>query len=195
MGCSLLPVILSCLERRTITDVESGAHGILEVRLDVGTRVAAIEAIGVDERRVHSVTADVTGAASAEAIDYRILEALRAAGVTERDIVRVRLTGRIVRGVRYEAAGPDVAGHTFALRLDLRELRPDYDLAGIRAREPSTTEDRFAHALLAELDSEQDPAKRARILSALYYGLDAFRLREVAPGWEEMAAPVEEVEV
>ena len=173
---------------------ETGAHGILEVALDTVTRTANIEPIVLDERRVYSIAADVTGAASSDAIDYRILDALQAAGVTGRDIARVKLTGRIVRGVRYVAASSDVAANVFALRLDLRELRPDYDLEGIRAREATTTEDRFAHALLAELDAEADTTRRARILSALYYGLDAFRLREVTPAWEAMSAPPEEVE-
>ena len=173
---------------------ETGAHGILEVALDTVTRTANIEPIVLDERRVYSIAADVTGAASSDAIDYRILDALQAAGVTGRDIARVKLTGRIVRGVRYAAASTGVAANVFALRLDLRELRPDYDLEGIRAREATTTEDRFAHALLAELDAEADATRRARILSALYYGLDAFRLREVTPAWEAMSAPPEEIE-
>ena len=173
---------------------EFGAHGALEVRIDTESRSAEVEAVVLDERRVHAIAVDVTGAASRDAIDYRTVDALRTAGVNARDIVRVKLTGRIVRGVRYEEAGPEVAAQVFALRLDLRELRPDYDLEGIRAREATTTEDRFALALLEELDAEQDPDRRARILSALYYGLDAFRLREVAPAWESMAAPAEEVE-
>ena len=173
---------------------ETGPHGALEVRIDTDSRVTEIESIAIDARRVHALAVDVTGAASRDAIDYRIVDTLRTAGVTNRDLVRVKLTGRIVRGVRYDEAGPEVAAQVFALRLDLRDLRPDYDLDGIRAREASTTEDRFAHALLAEMDAEQDPAKRSRILSALYYGLDAFRLREVAPAYEEMSAPPEEVE-
>jgi DNA repair exonuclease SbcCD nuclease subunit len=173
---------------------EIGAHGVLAVRLDTSTRRAETEPIVLDERRVHSLDVDVTGAASAGAIDDRLIAALQAAGVTGRDIARVRLTGRIVHGVRYETSGPELVGHAFSLKLDLRELRPDYDLEGIRAREPSTTEDRFALALLDDLDSEKDPQQRARILSALYYGLDAFRLREVAPAWEAMSTAVEEVE-
>ena len=173
---------------------EFGAHGALEVRIDTDSRIAEVEPIALDVRRVHVLTVDVTGAAGRDAIDYRIVDALRTAGVTERDIVRVKLTGRIVRGVRYEDVAAETAAQVFALRLDLRELRPDYDLEGIRAREATTTEDRFAHALLEELDAEHDAAQRARILSALYYGLDAFRLREVAPAWESLSAPADEIE-
>jgi DNA repair exonuclease SbcCD nuclease subunit len=173
---------------------ETGAHGALEVTLDTDARRAGVQPIPMDGRRVHALEVDVTGAASRDAIDYRIADALRTAGVTERDLVRAKLIGRIVHGVRYEAPGPELAAQVFALRLDLRELHPDYDLDGIRAREASTTEDRFAHALLEQWDAEQDASKRARILSALYYGLDAFRLREVAPAWEAMSAPPEEIE-
>ncbi len=177
-----------------LSAAETGAHGVLEVRIDAAKHATEVEPIVLDERRVHSLAVDVTGAASADAIDARLIEALREAGVTARDIARVQLRGRIVHGVRYEATGPELAGQAFALRLDLRELRPDYDLEGIRAREPTTTEDRFVQALMADLDSEHDPAKRARILSALYYGLDAFRLRDVGPAWESMSLPADEVE-
>jgi DNA repair exonuclease SbcCD nuclease subunit len=173
---------------------EAGAHGVLEVWLDPDTRVVETEPIVLDERRVHALTVDVSGAASRDAVDARLIEAFEAAGVTARDIARVRLTGRIVHGVRYEAAGPEVGRHVFSLKLDLRELRPDYDLEGIRAREPTTTEDRFVQALMEDLDVEHDDAQRARILSALYYGLDALRLRDVAPAWEALSVSTEEAE-
>ena len=40
--------------------------------------------------------------------------------------------------------------------------------------------------MLARLDAEKDPAERAVLESALYYGLDAFRLGEVQPVYEEL---------
>jgi hypothetical protein len=166
---------------------ESGAHGALEVTIEEGAHAARIEAVVLDPRRIHAIDVEVTGAASADDVDRRLLDAFVAAGVTDRDIVRARLTGRIVRGVRYEAPGAEVAARVFALRADLGALRPDYDLEALREREPATTEDRFAQALLAELDAETHPERRARILSALYYGLDAFRLRDVAPAYEALA--------
>ena len=58
----------------------------------------------------------------------------------------------------------------------------------LRAQSDETTEGRFAHVLLERLDHETDPEARATIERALYYGLDAFRLREVAPAWEEIGA-------
>jgi hypothetical protein len=42
--------------------------------------------------------------------------------------------------------------------------------------------------MLERLAQETDPAQRALIERALYYGLDAFRLREVAPAYEELGS-------
>ena len=176
-----------------ITPDEAGSHGALEVRIDRDSRRVEIEPLALDDRRVLDVAVDATGAASPDAIDYRVAEALRAAGATPRDLARVRLTGRLARGVRYAAPGAEAAGQAWIVRVDPRGLRPDHDLAGLRARVPTTTEDRFAHALLAELDAETDATKRARLAAALYHGLDAFRLREVRPGYEALAAPAAEV--
>jgi exonuclease SbcD len=167
---------------------ELGAHGGLEVRVEYGRRLPFVEAefVELDKRRVHDLTAEVSLATTAEQIDRRVLKALDDAGVTDQDIVTVRLGGRLAHGVRYAAPGPDLRARTFFLRLELRRLRPDYDLDAYRAAEANTTEERFASALLKQRDQESDPLQRAMIESALYYGLDAFRLREVVPAYEEL---------
>ena len=169
---------------------ETGAHGGLEVRIEYGLRqpVVEIEAIELDERRVHGLEADVAGASSAEQVDARVQRAMDEAQASDRDIVTVRLTGRMMRGVRYSAPGPQLKARVFHLRVDLRAVRPDYDLEGYRRSDPTTTEERFASTLLARLDGETDPGQRALIESALYYGLDAFRLREITPSYEEMSS-------
>jgi hypothetical protein len=169
---------------------ETGAHGALEVRIEYGQRqpLIEIEPIELDERRVFEVQADVTGAASAEQVDARVQRAMEEAGVSERDIVTVRLGGRLMRGVRYSGPGSHIRPRTFHLRLDLRAVRPDYDLASYRRHDPTTTEERFAATLLAKLETESDPEKKALIESALYYGLDAFRLREIVPSYEDLGS-------
>ena len=168
---------------------ETGMHGAIEVRAEYGQRqpVVEIEPVDLDERRVHDLQADVTGATSAEQVDARVQRALEEAGVTGHDIVTVRLTGRLKRGVRYSAPGDNLRPRTFHLRLDSRAVRPDYDLDGYRRPDPTTTEERFAATLLARLDAETDPARRVQLESALYYGLDAFRLREITPSYEDLA--------
>ena len=167
---------------------ELGRHGAYEVRLTTGAGLARaeVEFIELDRRRAYDVTVDVTGSPSAEQVDRRAIRALDQAGAGDADLVTVRLTGRLARGVRYAAPGPELRPRAFHLRLDPRALRPDYDLAALRALEPVTTEDRFARALLERLDAETDPARRADLESALFYGLDAFRLHEVVPAYEEL---------
>jgi DNA repair exonuclease SbcCD nuclease subunit len=171
-----------------VDPTETGMHGALEVRIEHGRRLpfVEIEPVELDRRRVHDLSADVSLATSGDEVDRRVARALDDARAGERDIVTVRLSGRLVRGVRYAAPGPELSARVFHLRLDLRRLRPDYDLEGLRARDGGTTEERFARALLEQRDAEADPLQRALIESALYYGLDAFRLREVAPAYEDL---------
>ena len=167
---------------------ETGAHGALEVRVEHGRRLpyVEIETLDLDPRRVHVLAVEISHATSAEQIDRRVQKALDDAGVREQDIVTVRLAGRLARGVRLAGPGPELRGRAFHLAFDLRRLRPDYDLDLYRTKDPSTTEERFARALLEQRDLETDPGRRAVIESALYYGLDAFRLREVIPAYEEL---------
>lgn len=167
---------------------ETGAHGALEVRIEYGRRPASveIEPVELDPRRVHDLSVEFALASSPEQIDRRVQKALDDAGVRDEDIVTVRLAGRVARGVRFSAPGPELRARAFHLRLDLRRLRPDHDLEALRREEPNTTEERFARALLERRDRETDPDRRALIEGALYYGLDAFRLREVVPAYEEL---------
>jgi exonuclease SbcD len=171
-----------------VDPTETGIHGGLEVRVEHGRRLpfVEIEPVVLDRRHVHDLSAEVSLATSAEQVDRRVEKALDDARAGERDIVTVRLSGRLARGVRYAAPGPELRARVFHLRLDLRRLRPDYDLESFRDREGGTTEERFARALLEQRDRETDPHQRALIESALYYGLDAFRLREVVPAYEEL---------
>jgi DNA repair exonuclease SbcCD nuclease subunit len=172
---------------------ETGNHGALEVRIEYEQRLPFVETefIELDSRRVYDLTVDVGGSSSAERIDQRIVRALDDQAVGSNDLATVRLTGRIARGVRWATPPPDLRARVFHLRVDLRRVRPDHDLELYRAHDAATTEERFARALLSELDRESDPEVRARIESALYYGLDAFRLHEVVPAYEEIEEPGE----
>ncbi len=168
---------------------ETGTHGALEVRIEYGHRLpfVEIEPIELDRRRVFELTVDVTGAASPDQVDRRLLKALDVGGVGEMDFVAVKLVGRFGPGVRWSGAGGELTSRVFHLRTDLTDVRPDHDLAAYRTGDGKTTEERFARELLAQLDAETDPAQRAVIERALAYGLDAFRLREVLPAPEEVS--------
>jgi DNA repair exonuclease SbcCD nuclease subunit len=169
---------------------EAGPHGALEVHIEYGRRLPFVEVefVELDRRRVFDLPAEVDRITSPDQVDRRVQRVLDDAGVTENDIVTVRLNGRLGRGVRYAGPADELRARVFHLRVDLRRLRPDYDLDAYRTADPLTTEERFARALIEQLDAERDPLQRAVIESALYYGLDAFRLREVTPSYEELEA-------
>ena len=171
-----------------VDPTETGAHGALEVRIEYGRRQPYVETefLELDPRRVHDLEVDVAGANSPEQIDRKVARELHEKNVRDEDIVTVRLVGRLARGVRFSAPGPELRARAFHMRFDLSRLRPDYDLDAYRVGEPGTTEERFVRVLLDQLDHETDPERRAVIESALYYGLDAFRLREVVPAYEEL---------
>jgi hypothetical protein len=146
-----------------------------------------MEFVQLDDRHIHDLEVDVTSSSSPEEVDRRIIGALDEARANRHDMVNIRLKGRLVRGVRYSAPGADIEARTFFARIDMSAVRPDYDLDAYREGEPTTTEERFARALLEQLDQAKGVDERAAIESALYYGLDAFRLREVVPAYEDIA--------
>jgi len=169
---------------------ELGRHGAYEVRIQHGdgpTRTE-LEFIELDRRTVRALEVDITGAGSAEQVDRKVAKELDKAGAAEPDIVTVRLKGRLAKGVRYSQPGPELRARAFYVRVNLGQVRPDYDLDAYRTDPSTATETRFARALIEKLDAEKDPAERALIESALYYGLDAFRLGEVMTAYEDLGS-------
>jgi len=168
---------------------EPGERGALEVllRFDASGCAVGVEPIRLDRRRVLAAQADVTGCASAEQVDRRIQHAFAAAGVTENDFVQLTVAGRLMPGVRWTSPGNDVFGRAFHVRWDRGGVRPDHDLDALRKSDGRTTEERFAQDLLRQIESEHDLEQRLALKRALYYGLDAFRVREVQPLWEEVS--------
>jgi hypothetical protein len=168
---------------------ETGDHGALEVsvRFGEGPCTVTTEFLRLDRRRVLGAQADVTGCASGAEVDRRLEHAMAAAGVTADDFVKLSLVGRLATGVRWDAPGADVLARAFHARTDRAQVRPDHDLDALRVGEGRSTEERFARDLLAAMDAATDPEERLAIRRALYYGLDAFRVGEVVPQWEEVS--------
>jgi DNA repair exonuclease SbcCD nuclease subunit len=169
---------------------ETGRHGAIEVRVTYGDRRphVEVEPVELDRRRVLDVTADLTGCASGEPMDRRVMKALDQAGAGELDMATVRLTGRLPAGVRWTAPGAQLRSRVFHMHVRAGALRTDWDLTHLReGAEPRTTEEKFARRLLEQIDAAGDGANRVVLERALEYGLDAFRLREVTPVLEEAA--------
>jgi exonuclease SbcD len=151
-------------------------------------RRVEIEPLTLDRRRLHRIEVQVQGVGSPEGLVHKVVGALEAALVNSEDLAFVTLSGRARPGVSLGLRPESVPFPCFHLSLDMSRLRPDYDLEAYRRAEPRTTEERFARSLLAELDAEADPARRRVLESALYYGLDALRLGDVAPRYEHVGA-------
>ena len=169
---------------------ETAGHGALVVTLEHGAGPvrASVEQVSLDARRALEVEVDVTGAASADQVDRRILMQLDQARAGAQDLATARLHGRLARGVRWSAPGDELLGRVWHLRVDRSALRPDFDLVELRHCSDETTEGRFARVMLDRLDRETDVEARATIERALYYGLEAFQIRDVTPAWEEIRA-------
>jgi hypothetical protein len=133
---------------------------------------------------LHRVEVDVTGLGSPDALAARIQETLEMSLAGKDDLAIVTLTGRTRPGVDLLTGMDTDAQKHFWLRIDASALRPAYDLTIYRRGEPRTTEERFARSLLAEIDDEKDPEKKRVLEAALYYGLDALKLGDVAPRYE-----------
>jgi DNA repair exonuclease SbcCD nuclease subunit len=147
-------------------------------------RRVEIEPLELDRRRLHRVEVDVTGLGSPDALAARIQETLEMSLAGKDDLAIVTLTGRTRPGVDLLTGMDTDAQKHFWLRIDASALRPAYDLTIYRRGEPRTTEERFARSLLAEIDDEKDPEKKRVLEAALYYGLDALKLGDVAPRYE-----------
>ncbi|HKA24425.1 MAG TPA: DNA repair exonuclease [Candidatus Eisenbacteria bacterium] len=171
---------------------EAGARGAIHVRLAIdldagpGARLLSseIEPVVLDERRLHEVKIDLSGVGSREAARERTLAALEAAEARPRDLVIARYTGQPLPGVEAVPRAEDLGERVWFFAADASAVRPAYDLAAYRRGEPRTTEERFARSLLAEIEDEKDPERRAVLEAALYYGLDALRQQSVAPRYE-----------
>src|SRR5262249_22635705 len=107
-------------------------------------------------------------------------------GVSEHDFVKLAVIGRLNPGVRWTAPSSEVFARAFHVRWDRGAVRPDYDLNALRKSDGRTTEERFALEMLRPLDAEADAEQRLALQRSLFYGLDAFRIREVHPLWEEV---------
>jgi len=167
-----------CLAARYLS--EAGPHFALLG--EIGDRgLLALEKIRVDERTIHDVEVDVTGAESEASVRERIGRRLRECGACASDIIFLRLTGRLPRGLRASALTDCFEREYFHLAVaDL--TRPAYDLDGA---DPRTVQGRFIHKMRERIAGTSDLNERALLERALYYGLDALIQGEVEPIYEE----------
>jgi len=167
-----------CLAGRYLS--EAGPHFALLAEMN-DRGLVAVEKVRVDERTIHDVDVDVTGAEDERSVRERIRRKLLECGAHPSDIIFLRLRGRRSRGLRVTATAEELQQEYFHLALaDL--TRPAYELD--RA-DPRTVQGRFIHEMQRRIAAASDPRERTLLERALAYGLDALLHGTVEPIYEE----------
>jgi DNA repair protein SbcD/Mre11 len=166
---------------------EVGEHYVLIGEIDRGgVRPDRLRKIAVDTRRVLRLSVDIDSSVSnSAAARDRIADALAEADAAENDIAYVTLEGRTHPEVtRFDFDPAWCDAQCFHLAIDQTGLEPEYDVETLLNDEAACKriEGRFASRMRQLLEqSEGDPQKQRIIRSALCYGLDAIKGREVRP--------------
>ncbi len=158
---------------------ETGPRAALLVTVDEDGAVG-IETLPADPRRIVVQEVDLTGVSHAEAVNARLVEAVRRASPEGRDLVFLRAVGLVPPDLSVDL-GEEAAGSSFHVVLDASEVRPNYDIEEILRGDSGadTLEARFVRALVEEMDAERDPRRKRLLEEAIGYGLDALRLGKV----------------
>jgi DNA repair exonuclease SbcCD nuclease subunit len=173
-----------CLAGRYLS--EAGPHFALLAEIDE-RGVVALEKIRVDERTIHDVEVDLTGAQDEASVRERIRRRLRECGAHAADIVFLRVRGQRARGLRITAMAEEFQNEYFHLAIaDL--TRPAYEL---EHADPRTVQGRFIHEMQRRIAATSDSRMRALLERALFYGLDALVQGKVEPIYEEEPIPEE----
>lgn len=171
-----------------LTFDEEGDRGPVLVEIDGGGRVR-LEGLVTNRWQARQFECDVDGAEGAaqiyESIRRAAVETMRGLGAgrrvaPERTMLRLTLRGEVAAEVNVDTSVVEatITDATGAAVVRVRDLsRPSVDIAG--ATSDLTTRGEFTRAMLTELESEQDPSRRAIVEDALRYGLQALSDVEV----------------
>ncbi len=157
---------------------ELGAKGALVV--EVHEHGCEVEFVQLDQRRIHRVSCDLSGASFREAAVERVVNALESAGAASEDLVFLEVEGLRAKGLDLTFL-QEMSERFFHLRVDHSRLRPDLDLDLYPTLEDATnTEERFVARLRPALEGpEGDLVRRA-----LLYGLDAIERGRIDTRYE-----------
>ena len=130
-----------------------------------------IESLGLDKRKIADITVDITGLGYVEAVIEAIERRLAGSGVLKEDMVYVRLTGKIMLGLKLAFPDDFLSNDFFHVRIDTSAVKPDYNLEEL-VREKHIA-GRFVQRLLKIRDKSADEHQKSVAEDAVYYGLDA----------------------
>jgi hypothetical protein len=145
-------------------------------------RRVEIETIELDPRRLHRIEVEVRGVGSPEGLAARIAEALETS-IVSRDDRRSPTARRPPPGVDLRPQGGQETGRYFWLRVDDGALRADRAWR-VSPKRGAPHRRALSPLLLEEMGATSDPERKRVLEAALYYGLDALRMGDVAPRYE-----------
>jgi len=147
---------------------------------------ADIQRVKIDKRAIRKVGVEMKGVGSMKALEDCIKDAVAASKACPEDIVKVTISGRVSPGVWLEIPDDFLKEDFFSIDYDFAEITPDYDIESLLSDFEAfpTTEKKFVKSIYQRIEAEPDAEKKRMLERALYYGLDALRLGEVRPRYE-----------
>ena len=147
---------------------------------------AEIQKVKTDKRAVRKVSVELKGIGSVVALEDSIKGAVRASEARPEDMVKVSISGRVNPGVELDLADDFLKEDFFSIDFDFLNITPDYDIESLLTDSEAfpTTERKFIKNIRERIEAETDDEKKRILEKGLYYGLDALRLREVKPRYE-----------
>jgi len=166
----------------SLSDQGVGTWLDLELFPKTPLRTEALHWHRVDDRTIHRIEMDVTGLTDTTALAGRLDELLASQQATSRDLVCLRLTGRLARGIGFRPETV-LADRFFHAAVD-DATEPDYaiDFEAPLPDEPglaATSEEVFRWKMRKLYQEAETDEERARIKEAVFYGLDALTLGEI----------------
>ena len=148
---------------------------------------AEIQRIKIDRRAIRKLDVELKGVGSAAALEEVIKTALRNSGFSFDDIVKLNISGRIKPGLEPELPDDFLQDEFFSIDYNFCNFVPDYDIEALldESNVFPITEKKFAQHLMRRLKEESNEERKKILKKALYYGLDALRLKEVKPHNED----------
>ncbi len=140
-----------------------------------------LEQVEVAERRIVRVEASLTGAATIDAVQERVHNALRASAAREQDIASISLTGLLAPTVQIDDGLTEFSSHYFHVCVSRSRLEADYDLENIlKDSAASPVRSAFVKRMI-DLQESAEAEDATALRDAIYYGLAALDGRKLEP--------------
>jgi len=163
---------------------ETGPHGcIIGTVHRGGVHPSEIALKPLDPRQVYRLKIDVSGMQHIRKVEAKITHSLKEAGVSDRDMALVELTGTYPGG-SMSFSEEFINGSCFQLTIDTASVRPEWNIDDLDDQQTLTTEGIFKARLRQMIEDAiniNNTAEVTRLQNVLFYGLDALHNRPITP--------------